>query len=485
MVKGDDSEVPSSADASPAHAEPGQEGAEHFSAQRADEVPALSNQLSTADDSSFVRSLDTPNGHEGHRTPHHNARQAKAADYSPDGEPREGPSWGLSGVLSGVAAAVIGLAALLVALFAWLSPRAASPSAADLKVVSVDVARLQDVQFGSDFSDPDLPDDERTEGFTVQDSLVDVQLFNSGGSPTLITDIEATFLYAELLIGCPATGGGLDITGLYDVRFPTDIEPPRVIMARKPFQVAPNSYDRLAITLGPYATTKPWIYTVELRAKTLDSTESIDLGTVTLISPVLELGKVRAQPQSTDPEQVHCRDKNRQTLNEAIRFNTIASPEVVDLRDRFNTGSTGRVTPALEICDQAGLATELLREDHGDLTNDGVPEAILTQSCSGPTSSWPSVVQVFSNRGPVGGPHLIAKLLTERDGLDGRGLRVQGMRFSNRILIVYSAAYRAGDVNARPSVYVTDEFTWNGTEITRAGQRECVDSQGVETPCVP
>jgi hypothetical protein len=182
---------------------------------------------------------------------------------------------------------------------------------------------------------------------------------------------------------------------------------------------------------------------------------------------------------------VPCRDANRQTLNEAVQFNTIASPEVKDLRDRFNTGSAGRVTPTLEICDQAGLATELLREDHGDLTNDGVQETILTQTCLSPTSSWPSVVQVFDNRDSVGRFHPIAKLLTEQDGLDKRGLRVQGIRVSNRGLMVYSAAYRASDVNAQPSVYVTDEFAWNGTEITRAGQRKCVDSKSQETPCAP
>lgn len=483
MAGGDDSEVPPSADDSPAHAELDQDGVGDLSVQRADGKPALSNQVSAADDSS-VRSSSTLNRDEVNRKPDQKAHPVKAVDYGYSGGPREERGWGLVGVLSGVAAAVIGLVALLVAIFAWLGPRAAPPSASDLKVVSVDLAQLREVQFAPDFNS-DLPEDARAEGYTVQDSVVDVQLFNSGGSPVLITEIEAKFVYAELLIACPPAGGALGITGLYDVRVPTDINVPRVVTVQKPFQVAPNSYDRFAITLGPDASTRSWIYTVELSAKTFDSAESISLGTVTLISPIAALGEIRAQPQSTDPVQAPCSDTNRQALNEAIQFNTIISPEVKDLRDRFNAGSAGRVAPTLEICNQAGLATELLREDHGDLTNDGVHETILTQSCSGPTSSWPSVVQVFDNRGPVGGSHPIGKLLTEQDGLDKRGLRVQGVHVANGILMIYSAAYRAGDVNDRPSVYVTDEFTWNGTEIAPVGQRQCVDSKGQETVCVP
>jgi hypothetical protein len=95
------------------------------------------------------------------------------------------------------------LAALILSYLAWSHPQPAEPLAAELRAVGMDVSRLEEI--------PYEPVDDVGGGeagaldILMQDSVIDVQVENRGGSPILVTEIEATILYAELLIACPAT----------------------------------------------------------------------------------------------------------------------------------------------------------------------------------------------------------------------------------------------------------------------------------------
>lgn len=416
------------------------------------------------------------------------------ADVSADATKPKGARWdAVSGVV-GIIGVVLALGALVVAVIAWLRPSAAPASDPDLRTVGIDVTRLEEVTFApTEAVGGDSPD---SIAYNVQDSVIDVRVANRGGSPILITAIIAKFRYSNLLISCFGTGGPLAVAGQYDIRASTTQEVPFEIRAEKPFQVTPNSFDRLTVSIGPLDSTAPWIYTVELVAETSDPGRTLPLGIATISNPSSNLGEIRAQAYSSDPIDEPCIRENHRALVDATRQQPVVSPDIEELRSRFSEAvaalDRGSAVPAqgegsgprnwagipLDACSQVGLQAKLKREDYGDITRDGVPEVILTQTCFGHGSPMPDAVHIFDGRSTASAPKLLGEVISAEDGLDERGLRVDGALVINGRLQVQSEMYRPTDPDDRPSIFVADFFDWDGARIVRTDERVCYDAVG-------
>lgn len=415
-------------------------------------------------------------------------------DVSADATKSRGEKWAAVSGVVGIIGVLLALGALVVAVVAWLRPSAAPASDPDLRAVGIDVTRLEEVTFAPTGAvGGDSPDSIT---YNVQDSVIDVRVSNRGGSPILITAIIAKFRYSNLLISCFGTGGPLDVAGQYDIRVLTTQRVPFEIRAEKPFQVTPNSFDRLAVSIGPLDSTAPWIYTVELVAETSDPGRTLPLGLATIVNPSSNLGEIRAQAYSSDPIDEPCIRENHRALLDATRQQPVVSPDVEELRSRFSQAiaalDRGSAVPAqgegsgpknwagipLDACSQVGLQAKLKREDHGDITRDGIPEVILTQTCLGHGSPMPDVVHIFDGRSTALAPKLIGEVISAEDGLDERGLRVGGALVINGRLRIQSEMYRPADPDDRPSIFVADVFDWDGARIVRTEERMCYDTVG-------
>lgn len=422
-------------------------------------------------------------------------RGGEISDASVEATKSHEARWAPVSGVAGIIGVVLALGALVVAVVAWLIPSAAPASDPDLRIVGIDVTRLEEVTFApTEAVGGDSPD---SIAYNVQDSVIDVRVANRGGSPILITAIVANFRYSNLLTSCFGTGGPLYAAGQYDIRASTAQKAPFEIRAEKPFQVAPNSFDRLTVSIGPLDSTAPWIYTVELVAETSEPGRTLPLGLVTTSNPSSNLGEIRAQAHSSDPIDEPCIRENHRTLVDATRQRPAVSPDLEELRSRFSQAvaalDRGSAVPAqqdegsgprnwagipLDACSQVGLQVKLKREDHGDITRDGVPEAILTQTCFGHGSPMPDVVRVFDGRSTASAPKLIGEAISAEDGLDERGLRVDGALVINGRLRIQSEMYRPADPDDQPSIFVADVFDWDGARILRTEERMCYDTVG-------
>ncbi|MCZ2821034.1 hypothetical protein O2V63_11895 [Modestobacter sp. VKM Ac-2977] len=130
------------------------------------------------------------------------------------------------------------------------------------------------------------------------------------------------------------------------------------------------------------------------------------------------------------------------------------------------SGGTGRVVAqALDVVGHTAASS------HQDLTGDGYDEVFVTAECEPWTSGWPQKLLVFDGRRSTAVPRLLGVLLSEEDGVDGRGLRNIGIaRISGRVVVTESLGYESSDPNAVPSWTVRDRFTWDGSQFVR-GER--------------
>jgi hypothetical protein len=160
---------------------------------------------------------------------------------------------------------------------------------------------------------------------------------------------------------------------------------PNPVPARKPLQVQPNSFDRLAVTIGPDSSTWPVVYTVELTAGLAGAEGDLPLGTFTIVNPASSLGILRAQPWSGDPVQEECVRDNERRLPEIVRPGTVVAPDVALLQERLGAAvqrldggepllapadAAGPAAAPLLRCSAAGLPTVLDSENVAELTGD-------------------------------------------------------------------------------------------------------------------
>lgn len=101
----------------------------------------------------------------------------------------------------------------------------------------------------------------------------------------------------------------------------------------------------------------------------------------------------------------------------------------------------------------------------GDVTGDGNPEVFVVSECEASTSSWPQVLSVYSGTAGPAGPERLATLLTYDDGADARGLRNITVATSGPYVTSYAKAYDELDGNAYASLWITDDFIWDGVSF--------------------
>ncbi len=96
----------------------------------------------------------------------------------------------------------------------------------------------------------------------------------------------------------------------------------------------------------------------------------------------------------------------------------------------------------------------------------------VVAECEASTSSWPQVLYVYDGlTRRDGAPRRVATLLTEKDGVDDRGLREISVQVNGRDAITGGFGYEKSDPNAFQSWYVEDKFTWDGKDFRR-GKRQ-------------
>jgi hypothetical protein len=392
---------------------------------------------------------------------------------------------------AGALSAVVGVVALVVAVFAWLYPRAADSSAGRLEVVSAEITRLQDIAGDTD----DRGTGDPRAGHDIQDAAVDVILRNRGGSPVLVEEVTARVLDRHDLEWCPPSGPYLGAGARYDLVGPQSGAPePDPVPVRKPLQVPPNSFDRLAVTIGPDRSSWPVVYTVELTAGLADADGDLPLGTFTIASPASSLGILRAQAWSGDPVQEACVRDNERRLREILRQGSILAPDVVLLQERLGAAvqrldrgepllappdAAGPAAVPLSRCSATGLPTVLDSENLAELSGDDRPDTVLVQACAAPGS--PRTITMVDGASGVG-----QVLLDESDGVDRRGLAAAGTEVLDGRLTVYADAYRAADPDAAPALLVTEQFAWDGRRMQATQARTCTTrDDAAPVTCTP
>ncbi len=100
-----------------------------------------------------------------------------------------------------------------------------------------------------------------------------------------------------------------------------------------------------------------------------------------------------------------------------------------------------------------------------DLTGDGAPEVFLVSECQASTSSWPQVLSIYDGAAGTSAPRRLQTLLDYGDGEDDRCLReIQILDLSEDTLMVGALAYLEEDGNCCPSMDVTTQYVWTGSE---------------------
>src|SRR5215204_5015264 len=228
----------------------------------------------------------------------------------------------------------IGVLGTIVALMAWIAPRSPAPTRADVQITDVTVSALEDIPFeGIDDEDP-----SRKFPLSMQDYAIDLEVHNLGGQPALIRDLRITVQRTQLLRECADIGGGLKASALYDVRIPTDRATPFDVEApAKPrFNVDPNSFDRLAVTVGPAETYGGlWLHRLEVRLE-LTTGELTNAVPVTVLGPVTVADAVHGRIFDAERDDLDCVLENQRTLADLARQGGAIAPTVERLLADFD-----------------------------------------------------------------------------------------------------------------------------------------------------
>jgi hypothetical protein len=248
-------------------------------------------------------------------------------------------------IFSAVGGLIIGVVTIIIGLIAYVSPRSASPSDPDVSVISRSIERLADVELKVE----DEPGDKASSSaLSVQDNVIDVQLQNKGGTPALVTAVEASVSYARKMQLCPGIGGGiLYASALYDVRVPVFTLPsvptfPIKVEKKLPFRIDANSFDRLAITVGHEKVASgdgPWVYILDLSLRTQNS-ETLKLGKFAPISPasrVSVLTKNLAELPKYGQDYAGCHEKNWESIVLAMNSGGGMAPALLALNDQYKS----------------------------------------------------------------------------------------------------------------------------------------------------
>ena len=224
------------------------------------------------------------------------------------------------------------IAGLIIAGFAYFTPRDPGKTA-NPRIVKVELSTGKEVELQLDVEGyPEYP----TELARKHDATIDITLENSGGTAAYIESIAAELQYIGQVENCAESGGPLRITALYDIRVPLAGTAPLTLEDEIAFQIAANSFDRLALTIGPdvyYEGDYPSLYRLHVTLQTSDG-RALDTPSLALISSTdyhsSVLGFV-GPDFSHNAEFERCITDNYAKFVEASETAKIISPELETL----------------------------------------------------------------------------------------------------------------------------------------------------------
>ncbi|WP_143545525.1 hypothetical protein [Rhodococcus sp. 114MFTsu3.1] len=178
------------------------------------------------------------------------------------------------------------------------------------------------------------PDEPTDVGVTP----IDVTVRNSGGEPSLISQINAEVLFAETLSDCTFGGAGPALVSAnYSVKLPTDANTGGTRLGTTStetrFEVKAGAVDRMVVTIGPEKQQASGSYPVVVAVRLSlvhDNNETLDAGAVSIVST---LDNAEKQVQGKlDPD---CAAKNLQVLDKLFAVQSIRSNELERLRAAY------------------------------------------------------------------------------------------------------------------------------------------------------
>lgn len=203
-----------------------------------------------------------------------------------------------------------------------------------MTLTSIGVNRLQDVDITTTYGD------DKPVSSTSQDTIIDIALQNAGGSPALIRSIDFNFDFAEELENCNPGRGPVVVTAKYDLHVPLHLTSEQFKETKNGvlFQVAPNNFDRLAVTVGPERVNdgdRPWVYggTVTLH---FDAPQpELTTTRVALMSPVWGTAAILNDMRIPRADQEPCLRGNIDRISRAIKTGGTVSPQLTGAQQSY------------------------------------------------------------------------------------------------------------------------------------------------------
>jgi hypothetical protein len=317
-----------------------------------------------------------------------------------------------------------------------------------------------------------------------------------GGEPALITGFSLEFAYASEMDGeCVEIGGNISVAGFYDIRVPAK-SPPTPFTLRKDakFSVAPNAYDRLAITLGPDdipQVSLPYLYVADVELETGDEEETVQVGRFAVASPVsmvssaVQNGRSNVINSYTPDIQGsdfyrQCVIENARRIQSATQSGVKSSPELLQLSDQYSAlltyieeSSDADQGPlasvdwnAAPLADSRCLALELdpatgpIR--FADLTGDGAKDAIVTLSCGVYAGGYPEIVRVFDGASDPREPRVLCDAPLDYSTFQpDTGVTIDTVLASPRGVLLGYTGQSADGVDKR----AVTEYRWDGSSL--------------------
>lgn len=390
--------------------------------------------------------------------------------------------------ISVVAGLVFGAVTVVIGLIGYISPRSVPPSSPDLSVISRSIERIADVELrveGESIGGGSSND------FSVQDNVIDVQLQNKGGTPALITAAEVSVSYARKMQLCPGIGGELlYANALYDVRIPAFHLPsiptfPIKVTKELPFQVDPNSFDRLAVAIGPEEISSddgPWVYILDVSLK-MQNSEKVELGKFALLSPASQLEALEKnilEFPAYGQEYAECHEKNWESVSEATNSGGEVAPALSSLYSLYDSIPSllapGEERRLLTIgydwskvngvvdCGNSGRPARGHMLAFVDVTGDANNDAIVALTCPANEDDYAfAPVSIVLIDGVLQKEHLRV-MQTLFDSEELANFQAYCMAdFRDGELDVKLISYPYGDTSRTGSIVVNHVFRWMGT----------------------
>lgn len=141
-----------------------------------------------------------------------------------------------------------------------------------------------------------------------------------------------------------------------------------------------------------------------------------------------------------------------------------------------DAGDGGNWFKAAKPC-PTGQAVEVQKLAFGDVTGDGVDDALLARACEPITSRWPSTVEVFDGT-TAEKPRRLGVLLADVGKADFP--TVMDLSVSGGVLTVKAHGVGADSPQACPNLKLTYKYRYSGGELTRTGRTVTTSSS-----CLP